>query len=438
MGAMLRTKHHLLASVLALSVAACAAPSPPTPAPTPVSQSTPTPTPSPTASPSPSPTPTPTPSPSPTPTPTPSPSPTPSPPLTLAEFHAAELQALFDQQLGQRRIPGAAAVIAFRDGSSWSGVSGNASLRPTVPVEPDTGFVIGSITKTFVAATVLQLAEEGVVELDTPLRRWLPDYPRARRITLHMLLNHTSGVFNYFEHPLYESLVFGRPSHVWTPAEILDEFARDPYFAPGAGFRYSNTGFILLGLVVEAATGNSLGDELRTRFFEPLELTNTYFQGDGPRPAAAHGYLRRSDGHRLVTGESDYRPTTSAATVAWAAGAIVSTAEDVSRWVHALYGGDVVSDESRAALMDYVSSPYSRGTYGLGTRTRLIDGARAFGHTGSLRGYMGAAWYLPGEGVSVTVLTNLGRFDGNRLADALVTIALNAEGESGAQPEPSP
>lgn len=428
---MLLTKHLLLAILLALSVAACAAPSPPTPIPTADNPGT-TPTPSPTPTPTLSPSPTPTPSPSPTasPTPSPSPSPSPSPELTLAEIHAGELQQRLDQQLAQRRIPGAAAVITFADGSSWSGVSGNASLRPTEAVEPDTRFVVGSITKTFVAATVLQLAEEGVLELDEPLRNWLPDYPRSRRITLRMLLNHTSGVFNYFEHPLYESLVFGRPSHEWTPAEILSEFQRDPYFGPGNGFRYSNTGFILLGLVIEAATGNSLGDELRTRFFEPLELSGTYFQGDGAQPDAAHGYLRTTGGHRLVTGESDYRPTTSAATVAWTAGAIVSTAEDISRWAHALYGGDVLSEESRTALTDYVSSPYSRGTYGLGTRTRLIEGARAFGHTGSLRGYMAAVWYFPENGVSVAVLTNLGRFDGNRLADALVTIALNAPGQS--------
>lgn len=434
---MLPTRHRLLIVLLALVVSACTAEPPPTPTEAAVNPSPPA-TPSPTPSPSPSPTPTPSPSPSPTPSPSPSPTLSPSPPATLAEAHAAELQERLEQQLEQRRIPGAAAVITFRDGSSWSGVAGSASLEAAEPVQHDTGFVVGSITKTFVAATVLQLADEGVVELDQPLRDWLPDYPRARRITLRMLLNHTSGIFNYFEHPLYESLVFGRPDHAWTPAEILSEFARDPYFAPGDGFHYSNTGFIVLGLIIEAATGNSLGDELRTRFFEPLELTGTYFQGDGAHPGAASGYLRLAGGHRNVNDDSDYRPTTSAASVAWAAGAVVSTAADMSRWVAALYGGDVLSAESRAALTDYRYSPYPRGSYGLGTRTRLVEGARAFGHTGSLRGYMAAAWYFPDEGVSVSVLTNLGRFDGNRLADALVTIALGAGLADSGQPSPAP
>jgi D-alanyl-D-alanine carboxypeptidase len=312
-----------------------------------------------------------------------------------------------------------------------------ATINPQRQVEADTPFVVGSITKTFVTALILQLAEEGALDLDAPLARWLPDYPRARRITLRQLLSHTSGVFNYFEHPLYDPLVFGRPSHSWTPQEILDEFQREPYFRPGQGFHYSNTGFILLGLVAEQATGATLGEELSARFFEPLGLQQTYFQGDGPQAGAADGYLRTTNGHRRVSGESDYRPTTSAATVAWAAGGIVSTAEDIATWTSALYGGEVLASDSLAMLTDYAASPYPRGTYGLGTRTRQISGVRAFGHTGSLRGYMAATWYLPSEDVTVTVLTNLGRIDGNRVADSLAVIVLT-DGSAPASPAPSP
>ena len=435
---MLRRPPRILIALLAALLAACMAP-PPAPSPTTVGVVSPTPSPSPSPSPtaSPSPSPSPTPSPSPSPSPTPSPSPSPSP-QSLALRLADQLQVTLDEQLTLRRIPGAAAVVTFPDGSSWSGVSGHASLNPAEPVTSDTGFVVGSITKTFVAALVLQLAEEGALELDRPLARWLPDYPRARRITLRQLLNHTSGVFNYFEHPLYESLVFGRPSHEWTPQEILDQFGRTPYFPPGSGFHYSNTGFVLLGLVVEEATGASLGEELRRRFFEPLALDHTHFQGDGAQAGWARGYLRSPSGHRNVTGSSDFRPTASAASVAWAAGGIVSTAEDIARWAEALYGGDVLNPDSLSAMTDHQFSPYPLGTYGLGTRTHLVDGARAFGHTGSLRGYMATMWRFPAEEVTVVVLTNLGRFDGNRLADALVRLALPADSEPSPGPSPTP
>jgi D-alanyl-D-alanine carboxypeptidase len=456
---MLPNHRRLLLPLLAMTLTACMA-QPPTPNPTSGSQASPAaataspspvPTPeppvTPSPAPSPSPTPSPTPSPSPSPSPSPRPTPLPSPPASpspspiaanLAERHAELLQATLDEQLEARRIPGAAAVVTFADGSRWSGVSGLASIRGDEPVTASTGFVVGSITKTFVSALVLQLAEEGVLDLDRPLARWLPDYPRARRITLRQLLNHTSGVFNHFEHPRYESLVFGRPGHEWTPQEILDEFRRPAYFAPGEGFHYSNAGFVLLGMVVEEATGSSLGDELRGRFFEPLGLDDTYFQTDGAQPGWAHGYLRGAAGHRHVSAGSDYRPNLSAASVAWAAGAVVSSAEDIADWAEALYAGDVLSAESRAQLMDYRYSPHPAGTYGLGTRTRLVHGARAFGHTGSLRGYMAAAWHFPQEEVTVVVLTNLGRYDGNRVADRLVAPALADAGVPVPEPAEEP
>jgi len=411
---------------------------PPPPSPTAGAPQGPTPSPSPTPSPTPSPSPSPTLNPTvsirPSPSLTPSPSPTPA---SLAEAHASALQETLEQQLELRRIPGAAAVVTFPDGSRWTGQAGLASISPREEVSADTGFVVGSITKTFVAALVLQLDEEGVMELDAPLSRWVPDYPRARRISLRQLLNHTAGVFNHFEHPLYESLVFGRPDHEWEPQEILDEFRRPPYFAPGEGFHYSNTGFVLLGMAIEAATGEQLGDELERRFFRPLGLQETHLQAGSAEPGSAHGYLRSPNGHRHVSASGNYRPSRSAATVAWAAGAIVSSAEDIADWAEALYSGDVLEQESLAQLTDYLYSPYPRGTYALGTRTRLVQGARAFGHTGSLRGYMAAMWRFPDESVTVVTLSNLGRYDGNRLADALVSYALS-EAADPPQPAPSP
>ncbi|MDQ3938777.1 MAG: serine hydrolase [Chloroflexota bacterium] len=392
--------------------------------------------PSPTASPSPMASPSPTTSPSPSfPLPAPSPSATPA---QLAVQLSDPLQAAIEHQLALRRIPGLAAVVIFPDGSRWSGVAGEAAVNQHVPVTHETGFVVGSITKTFVTALVLQLAEEGVVDLDRPLRRWLPDYPRAGRITLRHLLSHTSGVFNYFEHPLYESRVFGQPRRLWTPDEILSEFEREPYFAPGSGFHYSNTGFVLLGMVVEQATGSSLGIELERRFFRPLGLDDTHFQGEGPPPGAtATGYLRTSAGHREISDGSDYRPTRSAASVAWAAGGIVATAEDIATWASALYGGQLLEPNSQTELTDYAYSPYARGTYALGTRTRVLDGARMFGHTGSLRGYMAAMWHFPAEELTVVVLTNVGRIDGNRVADSLATVALPALRSGVSTPPPA-
>jgi D-alanyl-D-alanine carboxypeptidase len=326
-------------------------------------------------------------------------------------------------------IPGLHAAVVFPDDTRWTGGSGVAQLEDQLPAGDDTPFVVGSISKTFVAALIMQLAEEGVLSLDDPLARWLDEYPGASEITLRQLLDHSSGVFNYFEHFTYTRRVFGDPTRSWTPEEIITTFQADPYFEPGTGYHYSNTGFVLLGMVIEEATGNPLGEEYQRRFFEPLGMIETFFQGDGPPPpSAAHGYLIGDAGTRLISDGTGYRPTTSAATVAWAAGAVVSTAGDLATWADALYGGSLLDPASLAQLTNFRSNPYARGTYGLGTRTRLIEGRQVVGHTGSLRGFAAAMWYFPAEDLTVVVLSNRGRVDVNPIADRLAAIALESIG----------
>jgi D-alanyl-D-alanine carboxypeptidase len=318
------------------------------------------------------------------------------------------------------------AAIIFPDGSTWTAASGLAQVSPARRATPDTTFVVGSITKTFVTATIMQLVEEGELTLDDPLADWLPEYPRADQITLRELLNHTSGVFNLFDSPNYTPLVVTNgQGKSWTPQEILDNFVEDPYFAPGTGYHYSNTDFVLLGMVIEAETGKPFGAVLSERFFEPLGLDNTYFQGDGPPPAnSARGYERSGGVNKVVSDGTNYRPTESEATVVWAAGGIVASAPDIATWGHALYGGEVVSADSLAQMTDYVAHP--DGAYGLGTRTRTFGSQRMFGHTGALRGFNGAMWYLPDIDLTVVVLTNRVRIDANEITDALLSVAVPA------------
>lgn len=390
-----------------------------------VPAATPTATPTPVGSPTPTVGPTPTATlPSPTPT-----AGTPTPTATLpagemADALAARFQAAVDAQRATRNVPGLAAVVILPDGSRWSGAAGIAADEPRRAATPDIPFVVGSISKTFVAAVVMQLVEEGVLDLDGPLSDWLPDYPRAKRITLRQLLTHSSGVANYFEHRRYNRLVYKEPSHVWTAEEILSTFDAPPDFAPGAGYHYSNTGFVLLGRVIEEATGKKLGTVYRQRLFKPLGLDDTYFQGDGP-PAddSAEGFRSRPGGLYQYTDGSGYRPTASVATVAWAAGGIVSSANDVATWTHALYGGEVVAPELLFQMETWTTSAAPRGEYGLGTRTIVMGDHRGFGHTGSISGFIAASWYFPDIELTVTVLNNRGLINPNGEARALFEIA---------------
>jgi D-alanyl-D-alanine carboxypeptidase len=345
---------------------------------------------------------------------------------SLATSDSAQLQQILDQQRSGLHIPGASATVMFPDGSVWKAGSGLAQITTSEASTAKIPFVIGSLTKTFVTAAIMQLADEGTLSIDDPLSNWLPDYPRADEITLRELLGHASGVYNYFEYPTYNKRVFQTDkTHYWTPQEILDDFVGNPYCDPGTCYHYSNTGFILLGLVVEAATGLPLGKVLKQRFFKPLGLANTYFQGTAAPPSvSAKGYLYKSGAWHEWSDLTNYRPTISAASVAWSAGGIVSSSRDIAKWAAALYGGHVVSAEALAAMEDYTYAPGSNGTYGLGTWSRVKNGVRMFGHTGSLRGFDAAMWYYPNTQLTVVVLTNLGRVNINPMTDALAAAAL--------------
>jgi D-alanyl-D-alanine carboxypeptidase len=412
-------------AVLLLSgvVLACTTQAPATP--TPLPTAAPTPTLQASASPSPPPTPSPTATPTSAATPTPSASSS-APAVPLAVLLGSELSNTLAQQQTDNGIPGISAELIFPDGSTWSDADGLAQLDPPVAATPSTLYVVGSMTKTFVTTLVMQLVEQGKMGLDDPLANWLPDYPNAANITIGELLSHTSGVHDFFENSSYTQLVIRDPLRVWTPQETLDSLVGPPYFDPGTGYHYSSTNFILLGLVLEQATGKQMGALLRQRLFKPLGLDHTYFQDAAHAPPAGAALGHSATTGADITDGTTYRPTTSEATVAWSAGAILSDVGDIATWCRALYGGQLLAPDSLAQMENYDYSPYSEETYGLGTRTRLFDGERMFGHTGSLRGFYGAMWYYPDSQLTVVVLDNQGRIDPNPIADALAALGLPA------------
>jgi D-alanyl-D-alanine carboxypeptidase len=416
----------LLAACTSAPTPSATAPSTPTFAPSLSPTATASPTTTPVASPTSSPSASATPPATPTPTPTAGPTATPS--STLAGQLDAQLREVLDQQRTTLGIPGISAAITFPDGSTWTTALGMAEVSPARAATTSTPFVVGSVSKTFVAATILQLVDEAALALDDPLSNWLPDYPQAGQITLRMLLTHTSGVFNLYESPDYTRLVVDRPHRTWTPQMVLDRLSGTPYCEPGACYHYSNTGFILLGLVIEAETGKPLGTVWRERFFTPLGMSDTYFQGDGPPPAtSALGYRKTKTGNVVINDGSSYRPTESEGTVIWSAGGIVSSASDIARWGRALYGGDVLSEASLIAMTTFTFHPEKQGGYyGMGTRRRTFQDFDMEGHTGTLRAFNAAMWYLPDLDLTVVVLTNRTGIDANALTDALLAVAVPA------------
>jgi D-alanyl-D-alanine carboxypeptidase len=242
----------------------------------------------------------------------------------------------------------------------------------------------------------VQLAAEGKLSLDDPVERWLPGVvPNGAAITLRMMLSHHSGLFDYFndERTLAPYLA-GDFAHVWTPEQLVAiGLAHPPLFAPGASAAYSNTDYVLLGLVIQAVTGRSLETELAERIFRPLKLRDT-FAATGQRiPGAhAHGYL--------LTGPKTLQDVTAVSpTHAWATGNIVSTADDVARFYRGLVDGRLLRIAQLGEMTDL------RGGFGLGI-IRGDSGCTTFGHNGEIAGYNAEAQTTPNGRRQAVLLAN--------------------------------
>ena len=344
---------------------------------------------------------------------------------------AAKLQSRMDQWRINHRAPGVAVAVRLPDGSRWIGTSGRAIRGNSGrDVKAYTPFAVASLTKTFMAALVLQLRDEGKLWLGTPISQWLPGWPKADRITVRMLLNHRSGIRDYFAHPRYEQKVFGRPRHEWTTREIL-ALVGPRVCAPGACYHYSNTNYVLLHKIVRQVTGRPAAQEIRRRFLQPLGLSDTYWQGkERIDRVPAEGYWWTGSRYKRFADGSRLRPNTSAATVAHAAGALLSSIRDISDWQDALLGGELLKQKSMELMLDFHRS----SGYGLGMRRAWLDGKAGVGHGGSLRGFVAVMYRLPDEDLDIVILTNLGRTSLQRLVDKLTRVTLNHL----AVPEPTP
>ncbi len=291
--------------------------------------------------------------------------------------------APFEAAIAAAREAGGAYGITFaavRDGQVlWTGAVGRQRDGVTT-LQPDDPLLIGSVTKTFVAAAILQLADEGRLSLDDALRDHLPGMSSiSPTITLRQLLDHTSGLADVFNDTTKAGLE-QHPEHAWTTAEVFNSL-HAPWYQPGEGWAYANTNYYLLGLVIERITGSSLADELHDRFFGPLGLAHT----------------------RVLTGEADDGgPLAPAwATIFWASGGMTASAADLARWGDALYGGAILSDGSATAMI-----ALNRDHYGLGSQLIEVPGASGIGHTGMLNTYTTLLAYLPEQNVTVALLVN--------------------------------
>ncbi|MGH2356913.1 MAG: serine hydrolase domain-containing protein, partial [Candidatus Limnocylindria bacterium] len=290
-----------------------------------------------------------------------------------------DYQAALDAARAAADAPGVSAAVVQSGELVWAGASGTATDGTALTV--DSPMVIGSVTKTFVAALILQLAEEGRLSVDATLAEYLPDLGMAgaEAITLRQLLNHTSGLADVFN----ETTRIGieeDPQHVWTTPELIAAL-HEPWYAPGEDWAYANTNYLLLTLVAERVTGLNLEQSLTDRFLGPLGL----------------------DGSRLLSPDDGTNGPLGPAwtTIFRGSGAMVATADDLALWGDALYGGPVLLPRTREMMLDF-----NANDHGLGVQRLEAGGVEGYGHTGLLHTYTTLLLHVPHAGVTIAVLVD--------------------------------
>jgi D-alanyl-D-alanine carboxypeptidase len=285
-------------------------------------------------------------------------------------------------------VPGAIA-IERHDGKEWDAASGVADLATQEPISAGDRYRVGSITKGFVSTVVLQLVGEGRLSLDDTVERWLPGVvPNGAAITVRELMNHTSGLADYIDEPFYLGLLRD-PLKTWQPRELVRlAVARPPVFAPGTSWGYSNTNYILLGLIVAAVQKRpdalaAPAREVRRRIIAPLGLRHTSFPLTNPdiRGRHSHGYVidpPPESGLPAILDTTRLNPS-----MAWAAGAIVSTLDDVADFHLALFTGRLLAPEQQRELQTTVAAGPGVG-YGLGVLELQTSCGPAWGHDGGM------------------------------------------------------
>jgi D-alanyl-D-alanine carboxypeptidase len=341
----------------------------------------------------------------------------------------AALQAAVDATARELRIPGAVVEVRTPQGNFTAAV-GTTQRGAEVPPDGDTHFRIASITKTMTSAVIVLLAQEGKLQFSDPISKYVPNVPNGENITIAELLKMRSGLYGFTDDPEFAATLDADPTKVWTPQEVLAiGFRHPPLFPPGTAYDYSNTNYVLLGLVAEKVDGKPLAQVFQDRLYCPLGLTQTLFPASSdtsiPDPYS-HGYMYGGSAYAMV--DMPYPPDVQAAaeagtlqpidytnqnpSYAMAAGGAISTANDLATWIRALVDGQVFNADLQRQWLD---SPQpadpaepAEPQYGYGIeRQSIAPDVTLYYHFGELPGFNSFSGYDPGNKVTLVLWSNL-------------------------------
>ena len=324
-------------------------------------------------------------------------------------------QVALEQIVADSGVPGGVAAYVLPDGRLVKVAAGLADRETGLSMTTDSRMLAGSVGKTFVGALALSLAADGVLDLDRPIstwlgtRPWFSRLPNKKTIALRHLLDHSSGLLDHVKLPEFATLVAAgnlNPARETLIALVLDH---EPLFPAGQGFAYTDTGYLLAGMVIEAATGRTYYGELRRRLLDPLGLTLTTPSDHKRLPGLVPGYLAVDNPYGLPSktivgsGVLVFDPSSE-----WTGGGLVSNAGDLARWAKVYYEGKAMGTEYLSILLNggFKEDKQGQARYSLGTGFGATPYGPVYGHSGWIPGYLSFVSYFAESGVAIAVQFN--------------------------------
>lgn len=339
----------------------------------------------------------------------------------VSPIYSQELSQRIDDliaaEIKDKDGPGVVFMVAKKDKIIYQMVFGKANLELEVPLTTDYVFQIGSMTKQFTAVAIMMLQEQGKLNTNDVLSKYIPDFPAGDKITIHHLLTHTSGIKDFTKMKSIKDIA----QKEMTPKMMVDFFKNEPVdFLPGEKFDYNNSGYVVLGYLLEIVSGMSYEDFIENNIFKKIGMTQSNYATDRQViRKRAYGYQKKETGY--------VNKTVINYSVPFASGAIMSTLQDMLKWQMALNNNTLLNKENTQKLFDHYSLNNGETiNYGYGWHLRKINNSDSREHGGSIFGYKSMGVYLPNEGIYVLGFTNCDCISPTQLVQNIAKLVLES------------
>lgn len=315
----------------------------------------------------------------------------------LSKSYEKKIDSLIQTEFGNKNEPGGAFMVTRNGKSIYRKAFGKANLELDSDMTPDNVFQIGSMTKQFTAVAILMLEQQGKLKVTDPVSKYNKDYPNGDKITIHHLLTHTSGIKDFTKMKALSSIA----QKEMKPEAMVDFFKNEPVdFAPGEKFEYNNSGYVLLGYIIEVVSGDTYEDFIQKNIFDKAGMTHSYYASDRKViPKRASGYHKKEQGF--------VNKTVISFSVPFSSGSLMSTVDDLWKWQQALNQNILLNPaETQKAFQKYKLNNGEEFTYGYGWHLKEMNGTPDREHGGSVFGFKSMGVYIPGEDIYVIGLSN--------------------------------